>query len=74
MNYLLVSQIAQIFFTVLLILLTLVQAKGQGLAGSFASSISFYRSRRGIEKGIFVFTIILGVLLVANSLLIVILS
>jgi preprotein translocase subunit SecG len=74
MNILLISQIFQIVLCVVLSFLTLIQTKGGGLSGSFAGSISFYRSRRGLEKGIFVLTILLGILLVANSLLIVVLS
>lgn len=66
---LLISQIAQIIIALLLIVLTLIQAKGQGLSSSLANSIGFYRSRRGLEKAVFALTIFLGLLFVANSLL-----
>ena len=74
MNYLLISQIAQIVLAVSLVFFTLIQSKGQGLSSSFAGNIGFYRSRRGLEKGIFILTILSAVLLVANSLVIVILK
>lgn len=74
MNYLFISQIFQIILSILITVLTLVQTKGGGLSSSVAGNISFYRSRRGLEKGIFIFTILCGILLVANSLLIVVLS
>ncbi len=66
-----ISQIAQIIFSVILILLILIQSKGQGLSSTVAGSIGFYRSRRGLEKTVFIFTIVFGILLVANSLLLV---
>lgn len=72
MNLQFLLKILQIVFSVVIVLLTLVQSKGQGLSSTLSGSISFYRSRRGIEKGIFISTIVLGILLVANSLLIVI--
>jgi len=74
MNYLLISQIAQIILSLMLVFFTLIQSKGQGLSSSFAGNIGFYRSRRGLEKGVFILTIFSAVLLAANSLLIVILK
>ncbi len=68
------SQIFQIVLCFLLIILTLIQSKGSGLFSAVGSNISFYRSRRGVEKGIFILTIVLSVLLVGNSLLLVLLS
>lgn len=65
---LVISRIAQIMITVLLVFLVVIQSKGTGLSSSFGGNAGAYRSRRGLEKGIFGFTIALGVLLVVNSL------
>jgi preprotein translocase subunit SecG len=74
MNYLYISQIAQIIVTVVLIVLVLIQSKGGGLSSAFGGSFTFYRSKRGVERSVFVLTIILGIFLAANSLIIVYLS
>jgi len=52
----------------------LIQSKSSGLSSTLKSSFNMYRSLRGFEKIIFVLTVILGVLLVVNSLAIVLLS
>jgi len=73
MNIILISQVVQVLLSIIIVMLTLIQSKGVGLSSSVGSSISFYRSRRGLEKGVFILTIIAGVLLVANSLLLILL-
>jgi protein translocase SecG subunit len=74
MNYLLIAQVVQIVLSVFIVLLSLIQSKGAGLSSTLSGSIGFYRSRRGIEKLVFGSTIVAGILLVANSLLIIFLS
>lgn len=74
MNLLSVLKTTQIIICILIIVLVLVQSKTAGLSSSLKSSFSMYRSLRGVEKVIFVVTVVLGVLLVVNSLSIVILS
>ncbi|MBN1162349.1 preprotein translocase subunit SecG [Patescibacteria group bacterium] len=74
MNYLNVGKIAQILISVLLMVLTLVQSKGTGLAQGLKSSFSGYRSMRGVERIVFIATIVATVLFVANSLFIIALS
>lgn len=74
MDYSKVSKIVQVVLSVVLVGLILIQSKGKGLAPGIGDSIGMYRSRRGLEKLIFVFTVVLAILVVANSLLIVILS
>lgn len=71
MDYLKISKIAQLVLTGMIVFLVLIQSKGAGLSSSFSGVGGFYRTRRGIEKLIFVLTIVLGVLFVLNSLLIV---
>ena len=74
MNWVDITQVSQIVISVLIILVILVQSKGTGLFSAFTGSIGFYRSRRGLEKFIFILTIILGLMLILNSLVITLLS
>lgn len=69
-----VVKISQLVVSGLLIVLVLIQSKSSGLSSTLKSSFNMYRSLRGFEKIIFVLTIILGSLLVINSLVIVLLS
>ncbi len=69
MDKLVIFQIIEIIISVVLTVLILVQSKGSGLFSAFSGSIGFYRSRRGLEKVIFILTIVMGVLLIVNSLL-----
>lgn len=64
--------IIQIIASIMLILLVLIQSKSGGLSASVANSFGAYRSRRGIEKGIFILTIIFGIVFTVNSLLLII--
>jgi preprotein translocase subunit SecG len=58
----------QILVTIALMLAILLQARGAGLSGTFGGDSAVYRSRRGIEKRLFQFTVILSVLFVIFSL------
>lgn len=58
----------QVLVSVALMLSILLQARGAGLSGTFGGDSAVYRSRRGIEKRLFQFTIVLGVLFVIFSL------
>ncbi len=46
----------------------LLQARGAGLGATFGGDSTVYRSRRGIEKRLFQFTVVLTVLFVIFSL------
>jgi preprotein translocase subunit SecG len=46
----------------------LLQARGAGLGATFGGDSTVYRSRRGIEKRLFQFTVVLAVLFVIFSL------
>lgn len=61
--------VAQIILSVVLILLVLLQAKGSGFSGAFFSDSSAYRSRRGVERTMFNFTIGLSVVFVLISII-----
>jgi preprotein translocase subunit SecG len=58
----------QILVSIALMLSVLLQARGAGLSGTFGGDSAVYRSRRGIEKRLFQFTIVLGALFVIFSL------
>ena len=63
-------QIAQILVASVLMLSILLQVKGGGLGGVFGGSEgSTFRTRRGVEKTLFQFTIVLSILFVVISIL-----
>ena len=45
----------------------LLQARGAGLGSTFGGDSSVYRSRRGVEKRLFQFTVLLAILFVVFS-------
>jgi len=61
--------IAQIILSIALILAVLFQVKGGGLGGIFGQPDSVYRTKRGMEKTLFQFTIVLIVLFLILSIL-----
>lgn len=61
--------IAQIVISIALVLTVLLQVRGGGLGGIFGQADTVYRTKRGVEKTLFQFTIILVVLFVTISLL-----
>ena len=61
--------IAQIIVAVVLTMVILLQVRGGGLGGIFGQPDSTYRSRRGMEKTLFQFTIALVILFIAISVL-----
>jgi protein translocase SecG subunit len=73
----LIFQIAQIVLCVLAVVAVLMQPKNENLGGSAFGGLSggeTYKSRRGIEQILHYGTIVLIVLIAANSLLLVKLS
>lgn len=62
-------KISQIIISILLIIAILLQNKGAALGGVFGGSGAVFLTKRGIEKKLFVITIILAVLFFANSVL-----
>ena len=58
--------ISQILVSILLVITVLLQVKGQG-SGLFGSAESTFRARRGLEKTLFQFTIILVVVFILMS-------
>lgn len=55
---------AEIMVSIGLIAAILLQSRGAGLGATFGGESSAYRSRRGVEKTLFQFTIVLAALFV----------
>ena len=67
MNLELILNIFQIIVAVLLIVSILLQQRGTGLGAAFGGEGNIYRTKRGIEKSLFTFTIILAVLFLGTA-------
>lgn len=61
--------IAQIIISILLIGAILLQRRSGGLSPAFGGDGGFYRTRRGIERGLFFATIALAALFLGTALL-----
>ncbi len=58
-------RLAMIILSIVLILVILLQTKGSSFSGAFGGDTSsIYRTRRGVEKTLFQFTIGVGVVFV----------
>jgi len=60
--------LGQILVSIALIIAILLQARGVGLSGTFGGDSAVYRSRRGVERRLWQFTIVLLILFVVFSL------
>jgi preprotein translocase subunit SecG len=60
--------VGQIIVSIFLIIAVLMQARGVGLSSAFGGDSSVYRSRRGIERQLMRFTVLLIILFVLFSL------
>jgi len=63
-----VMNMLQITIATVLVIVILAQVRGQG-SGLFGSAESSYRTRRGIEKTLFQFTIVLIVAFIGTSII-----
>ena len=61
--------IAQMVLSVTLVLILLLQVRGGGLGGIFGQPDTVYRTKRGVEKTLFQFTIIIVILFITISML-----
>jgi preprotein translocase subunit SecG len=59
----------QIFVAILLIFSILSQSRGAGLGSAWGGSSEFYTTRRGMEKIIFIATIVLAALFLLLSII-----
>lgn len=58
----------QIIVSIALIVAILLQARGTGLSSTFGGDSAVYRSRRGVERRLWQFTVVLLILFVVFSL------
>ena len=59
-----------IIISIVLILVILLQTKGSSFSGAFGGDTgSIYRTRRGVEKTLFQFTIAIGVIFVILAII-----
>jgi len=63
-----IIRIIQAIIGILIIVLILLQERSTGLSGIFGGEGGFYQTRRGIEKIIFISTIVLSVIFIVLSL------
>jgi len=59
---------AQMALAILLIASILLQQRGTGLSGVFGGDGGVYRTRRGVERTIFIATIVFAVLFFASAM------
>lgn len=60
--------ILQFITAILLIIIVLLQQRGTGLSGLFGGSGDVYKTKRGIERVLFISTIVLVVLFLGSGL------
>lgn len=60
--------LVQIVISIALIVLVLLQTRGEGFSATFSADSSIFRTRRGVEKTLFQLTIGVGVLFVLVSI------
>lgn len=60
--------IAQIVLAVLLIVTIILQARGSGLGAIFGGEGNVYRTKRGIERILYVGTIVIAILFFATAI------
>ncbi len=60
--------LGQMLVSIALMASILLQSRGAGLGATFGGDSSVYRSRRGIEKRLFQFTVVLAALFVVFSI------
>ncbi|MFZ5854959.1 MAG: preprotein translocase subunit SecG [Chloroflexota bacterium] len=60
--------VGQIIVSIALMAAILLQARGTGLSSTFGGDSAVYRSRRGVERRLWQFTIVLAVLFVFFSM------
>lgn len=60
--------IAQIVLAVLLVISIVLQARGSGLGAIFGGEGNVYRTKRGIERILFISTIVIAILFFATAI------
>jgi preprotein translocase subunit SecG len=67
MNINLFLSVTQIVVSILLIAAVLLQQRGTGLSATFGGEGNIYRTKRGMEKALFLGTIILSIIFFATA-------
>ena len=60
--------IFQIVLAIVLVVIILLQERGTTLGGAFGGQGNVYRGRRGVEKFLFIMTIIFGIIFVGVAI------
>ena len=68
MNIRLILNISQIIVSISLITAVLLQQRGTGLSATFGGEGNIYRTKRGIEKALFILTIVLAIIFFAIAI------
>jgi len=63
-----IISVFQIIVCVLLAVVILLQQRGSGVGGAFGGAGASYFTRRGLEKILFIATVVLGILFVASTI------
>jgi preprotein translocase subunit SecG len=63
-----ILNIIQIVSAVLLIIAILLQSRGAGMGGVFGGEGAVYQTKRGVEKKLFILTIILSIIFLGSAL------
>jgi preprotein translocase subunit SecG len=66
--------IAQLLVAIALIVVILFQLHGGGMGGIFGQTDSVFRTRRGIERSLFILTIVLAIVFVIVAVILVLYS
>lgn len=69
-----ILNVFQIVISILLVGAILLQQRGGGLSPVFGGESGAYRTRRGLERGLFSVTIVLSVLFLVTAILHILLS
>lgn len=65
-----IAKWTSVLSAILLVIFILMQERGSGLSSTFGGTGTFYASKRGVEKIIFRFTILLAIVFTVSTLLI----
>lgn len=60
--------VTQVIIAILLSAAILVQQRGTGLGSTFGADTALYRSKRGVEKILFIATVLLSALFAVNAI------
>ncbi|OGY42696.1 MAG: preprotein translocase subunit SecG [Candidatus Buchananbacteria bacterium RBG_13_39_9] len=64
-----ILNILQIITAILLMLVILIQNRGTGLGAAFGGEGNIYRTKRGLEKGLHIATIVLAIIFLVTAFL-----